>query len=1112
MAQNSARHGARRGAAHLRRHVHGEAHVFKIARAICATCEPWRMSPMFKMARIALCPMRHGSVRHAPWLSTPCAMALWGILRRGVHSPLTSVWVDSKDGRFFQKVEYENVSNFCFVCGKIGHVEKECVPMNEVHKELKGAHGTVEESGVGSKKISYNEPSYGPWILVKNKKKRISNQRNKWINPNNSRNDLPGKVNIDADQLEKGEISMEECLVEQRDKNSILLGQNFQNSGNLTSTYPDPSQEGLYNLKGKGCLRTQVSPRGLPANSSIPYHNLDVKVQKDVRKQLATQNSSVVLEALHVQEKRNTTECISENVIAEEVLVESKNMFSILQAVKDDDKAEHNEDNPLVDRDVEELELEENSVKIINNQKDLVENSVCGEVKFKLQKELKSLRNNSLKSKTRKGETKRSIQNVSSTTIKSLNLSSNSLTGHLPSSLGSCTVLDLSKNMLSGNLVVMQNWDYKLEVIKLSSNMLAGSLPSALGKYPKLSIVDLSLNQLTGSVLPSFFTSLTLTSLNLSGNQFNGSIPLQASQLTESILMTNNHLQSLDLSNNSLSGSLPPEISTMTSLNILILGKNSLSGKLPIEVNNLHELEVLDLSLNHFIGAIPDMIQLDLKVFNVSYNDLSGEIPQSLLKFPLSSFRPGNTLLDFPNHLYVGKNNSGVVENISHRNRSNVSIRIALIVGSIGAVMLIFVMFIAFHKIRSKEFCVKIGFGGEAAGRDALDIFGHPNRFSTSKDDPLPTSTSFSNDHLLTSASRSLSAQKDLLIETVEYGYSDPRGTNAEPFPGLHERKSSRGSPPSSSTLLSDSHALEQPVLLDVCTPDRLAGELFFLDTSLIFTAEELSRAPAEVLGRSSHGTSYRATLDNGHMLTVKWLRVGLVKHKKDFAKEAKRVGTIRHPNIISWRGYYWGPREQERLIISDYIHGDSLALYLYDLTANLTDYGLHRLLIPSGIAEQILHLGALGYRAPELSTDKPLPSFKGDVYSFGVVLMELLTRKSAGDIISGQPGAVDLTDWVQMCTREGRGTDCFDRDIAGLEESPRVMDELLAVSLKCILPVNERPNIQTIYQDLISITMFSTPRSRRRLAASSRRDFRYAKEEEDTPKRKKYTICPNAE
>ncbi|GAB4847663.1 hypothetical protein Ancab_026725 [Ancistrocladus abbreviatus] len=91
--------------------------------------------------------------------------------------------------------------------------------------------------------------------------------------------------------------------------------------------------------------------------------------------------------------------------------------------------------------------------------------------------------------------------------------------------------------------------------------------------------------------------------------------------------------------------------------------------------------------------------------------------------------------------------------------------------------------------------------------------------------------------------------------------------------------------------------------------PDRLAGELFFLDASLMFTAEELSRAPAEVLGRSSHGTLYKATLDSGQMLMVKWLRAGLVKHKKEFAREVKKIGLMRHPNIVPLRAYYWGPK-----------------------------------------------------------------------------------------------------------------------------------------------------------------------------------------------------------
>lgn len=144
------------------------------------------------------------------------------------------------------------------------------------------------------------------------------------------------------------------------------------------------------------------------------------------------------------------------------------------------------------------------------------------------------------------------------------------------------------------------------------------------------------------------------------------------------------------------------------------------------------------------------------------------------------------------------------------------------------------------------------------------------------------------------------------------------------------------------------------------------------------------------------------------------------------------------------------------------------------EYSVRLSDYGLHRLMTPAGIAEQILNLGALGYRAPELATSaKPLPSFKADVYAFGVILMEILTRRSAGDIISGQSGAVDLTDWVRLCDQEGRGMDCIDRDIAGGEEQhSKAMDDLLTVSLRCILPVNERPNIRQVLDDLCSISV----------------------------------------
>ncbi|GAB4847662.1 hypothetical protein Ancab_026724 [Ancistrocladus abbreviatus] len=120
------------------------------------------------------------------------------------------------------------------------------------------------------------------------------------------------------------------------------------------------------------------------------------------------------------------------------------------------------------------------------------------------------------------------------------------------------------------------------------------------------------------------------------------------------------------------------------------------------------------------------------------------------------------------------------------------------------------------------------------------------------------------------------------------------------------------------------------------------------------------------------------------------------------------------------------------------------------DFSARLTDYCLHRVMTPTGIAEQILNLGALGYCAPELAdAAKPIPSLKADVYAFGVILMELLTRRSA--------------DWVRLCDQEGRRRDCIDREISGGEEPLKEMDDMLGISLRCILPFNDRPNIRQV-------------------------------------------------
>lgn len=555
-----------------------------------------------------------------------------------------------------------------------------------------------------------------------------------------------------------------------------------------------------------------------------------------------------------------------------------------------------------------------------------------------------------------------SIPIVNSTKLRVLNISSNHLLGSLPSSIGSCAVVDLSRNMLVDGISANESWEANLEIIDLSSNRLTGNipnmtcqfqlltslnfgnnslegtLPSSLGTLPRLVKLDLSTNKLGGLIPSTFFTSTTLMNLNISGNQLSGSIPLEGTHASELLVQSSYPtLESLDLSENTLTGNLSSAIGNLRRLQVLNLAKNQLSGMLPTELGDLRNLEFLDISNNNFSGVILENLSSNLRVFNVSNNELSGAIPDNLRNFNESSFRPGNSNLAIPSN-WLHDNHGNPDQNSQHHHNSKSSIRVAIILASVGAALMIGVVLLAYLRQRFQNFHLPSGFNSQSAGRDVkLGRFSRPGilKFHGSSEPP-PTFLSFSNDHLLTVNSRSLSGQIESGTEIVEHVFlegvtavsaSTHLGTVGN-NPATSGRRSSPDSPIAHSPRFIDT--VEQPVTLDVCSPDRLAGELFFLDGSLSFTAEELSHAPAEVLGRSSHGTLYKATLNSGYILTVKWLRVGLVKIKKAFAKEVKKIGSIKHPNVVHLRAYYWGPREQERLILADYISGDSLALHLY--------------------------------------------------------------------------------------------------------------------------------------------------------------------------------------
>ncbi|KAF3616590.1 hypothetical protein FXO38_34439 [Capsicum annuum] len=88
-------------------------------------------------------------------------------------------------------------------------------------------------------------------------------------------------------------------------------------------------------------------------------------------------------------------------------------------------------------------------------------------------------------------------------------------------------------------------------------------------------------------------------------------------------------------------------------------------------------------------------------------------------------------------------------------------------------------------------------------------------------------------------------------------------------------------------------------------------------------------------------------------------------------------------------------------------------------------------------------------------------------------MLLELLSGKCAGDVVSGEDGRVDLTDWVRLKVAEGHGSDCFDNVFSPEMRNPateKQMKEVLGIAVRCIPSVSEGPGIKTIYEDLSSI------------------------------------------
>lgn len=663
--------------------------------------------------------------------------------------------------------------------------------------------------------------------------------------------------------------------------------------------------------------------------------------------------------------------------------------------------------------------------------------------------------------------------------LRGVQLFNNRISGSIPPSIGSCTLLqtlDVSNNSITGTIPASLVNSTRLYRLNLSFNSLSGSMPVSLTRSPSLIFLALQHNNLSGSLPNSWGTErktvFQLRSLTLDYNSLSGTIPSSFGNLRE--------LEEISISNNLFAGSIPEDMGRLTRLQKIDFSNNAINGSLPSSLSNLSLLVSLNLESNHIGNQIPETFDRisRLSILNLRRNQLNGPIPATLGN--ISSL----TLLDLSENNLTGEIPSSL-SNPPNLNSFNVSYN--NLSGPVPTLLS--------QKFNSSSFLGNL----QLCGYDDSHPCENPSQLI-----PAPSPQKSKHHRKLSTKDIILIAAGALLLSLLllccillcclirkrsgsKAKDGEARSTGGE-----------KGVP---------------PVAGEVETGGEAGGKLVHFDGPMVFTADDLLCATAEIMGKSTYGTVYKATLEDGNQVAVKRLREKITKSQREFETEVNVLGKIRHPNLLALRAYYLGPKG-EKLLVFDYMPKGSLAAFLHargpdtpidwamrmniaqgatrglfylhtnaniihgnltssnvlldeNTNAKIGDFGLSRLMTAAANSNVIATAGALGYRAPELSKLKKANT-KTDIYSLGVIMLELLTGKSPGEAMNG----ADLPQWVASIVKEEWTNEVFDLEL--MRDASVIGDELLntlKLALHCVDPSpSARPEAHQVLQQLEEI------------------------------------------
>ncbi|MFQ6661576.1 hypothetical protein Gotur_029690, partial [Gossypium turneri] len=319
------------------------------------------------------------------------------------------------------------------------------------------------------------------------------------------------------------------------------------------------------------------------------------------------------------------------------------------------------------------------------------------------------------------------------------------------------------------------------------------------GRVTKLVLEHLNL---TGSLNGTSLNLLDqLRVLSFKGNSISGQIPNLSGLV---------NLKIIYLDNNKFNGEFPESLPGLHRLKIIVLSGNQINGEIPFSLLKLKRLYTLYLQNNELKGPIPPLNQTSLRFFNVSNNQLYGQIPvtPSLVRFNTSSFL-GNAGLcgEQVKKPCPGTGTEPGLPSLNRKSNKKTKLIIIVVAASVGVV---------------EAEGVEAGDGGNGSGDGGSGGGG---------------------------------------------GFWESEGVGSLVFVG--------------------------------------AG-----DQQLSYSLEDLLKASAETLGRGTMGSTYKAVMESGFIVTVKRLKDARYPRSEEFRRHVELIGRLGHPNLVPLRAYFQAKEE----------------------------------------------------------------------------------------------------------------------------------------------------------------------------------------------------------